>query len=208
MKSLPNLCVLKHKEELWLRICSALQPTCFHANLEYSSVFASTCSVALLRKPNRELIMVVFCAEDTCPLGNALRPSTQFTAAREQLPDGNYFWSLPTWLNLNWWPRGEMLYILLLIPWGFQFLIHHFFQMTAQFMSEISKQLLFHICSMCCRIWEEPLQGCCTHTVSLKRLVEKRMFPKLHGSFPSSLAMYFVSVIDVVFVNYCFTKGF
>lgn len=185
MKSLLNLCVLKCKEELWLRICSALQPASFHANLEYSSVFASLrCSVALLRKPNRELIMVFFCAEDTCPLGNALRPSTQFTSAREQLPDGNYFWSLPTWLNLNWWPRGEMLYILLLIPWGFQFLIHHFFQMTAQYMSKISKQLLFHICSVCCWIWAVPLHGFCTHTVSLKRLVEKDVFQSHMEIFP------------------------
>lgn len=119
----------------------------------FNSVFHSLFS-GFAEKAEQRVNYGVFCDEDTCPLGIVLRPSTQFTSAREQLPDGNYFWSLPTWLNLNWWPRGEMLYILLLIPWGFQFLIHHFFQMTAQYMSEISKQLLFHICGVCCRVWD------------------------------------------------------
>lgn len=148
-------CAWKYKGE-WAKICSALQATCIQVDLEFSLFFCSLLS-GFAEKAQQRVNSDVFCDVATCPLGNALRPSTQLTSAREQLPDGNYFWSLPTWLNLNWWPRGEMLYILLLIPWGFQFPIHHFFQMTAQYMSEISKQLLLHIGSLGCSIWDVPL---------------------------------------------------
>lgn len=153
--------------------------------VQFSLFFHSVLS-GFAAKAKQRVNYGVFCDVDTCPLGNALRPSTQFTSAREQLPDGNYFWSLPTWLNLNWWPRGEMLYILLLIPWGFQFLIHHFFQMTAQYMSEISKQLLFHIRPVCCSAWDVPLalvrlaHFCCT----LESLAQKRCFQSRRGVFP------------------------
>lgn len=163
--------------------------------IQFSLFFHSLLS-GFAAKAKQRVNYGVFCDVDTCPLGNALRPSTQFTSAREQLPDGNYFWSLPTWLNLNWWPRGEMLYILLLIPWGFQFLIHHFFSNDSTVYVWNLKTITVSHTPCVLQCLRCAFSSCKAFTFLLYawKLSTKRMFPKPPGSFSSSLAMYFVTV--------------